>query len=90
MARVVKRGVRFTKGNVAVPLCGPSRASILTSMYVHNHGCDTNDTMPTFNGQGLDKDTIGTIFYDTDAKQPKGPSVYFLHTPISKLQERLP
>ncbi|GAB3793739.1 sulfatase-like hydrolase/transferase [Nocardioides ungokensis] len=59
--RVVKGGVRFTKGNVAVPLCGPSRASILTSMYAHNHGCETNeDTMAEFNGQGLDQDTIGT------------------------------
>lgn len=59
-AELVKRGARFDNGNVAVPLCGPSRASILTSMYVHNHGCATNDTMKDFNGQGLDRDTVGT------------------------------
>ena len=58
--RLVRGGVRFTRGNVAVPLCGPSRASMLTSMYVHNHGCQDNETMAEFNGRGLDQDTIGT------------------------------
>lgn len=33
----------------------------------------------------LDKETIGTIFYDVDAKQPGGPGVFFLRTPVSKL-----
>ncbi len=33
----------------------------------------------------LDKDTIGTVFYDTDAKQPGGSGVFFLRTPIAKL-----
>ncbi|MCE9563584.1 MAG: glycoside hydrolase [Planctomycetes bacterium] len=32
----------------------------------------------------LDKDTIGTVFYDTDAKQPGGSGVFFLRTPISR------
>ncbi|MBA4191910.1 MAG: hypothetical protein C0467_28355 [Planctomycetaceae bacterium] len=34
----------------------------------------------------LDKDTIGTVFYDTDAKQPGGSGVFFLRTPISRLK----
>ena len=62
--QLVRGGARFTRGNVAAPLCGPSRASMLTSMYVHNHGCENNNTMPSFNGQGLDQDTIGTRMTD--------------------------
>ena len=33
----------------------------------------------------LDKSTIGTVFYDVDAKQPGGPGVFFLRTPLAKL-----
>jgi hypothetical protein len=33
----------------------------------------------------LDKDTIGTVLYDTEAKQPGGSGVFFLRTPIARL-----
>lgn len=33
----------------------------------------------------IDKDTIGTLFYDTDAKQPGGSGVFFLRTAIADL-----
>ncbi len=33
----------------------------------------------------LDCDTLGTVFYDVDAKQPGGPGVFFLRTPLAKL-----
>lgn len=33
----------------------------------------------------IDKNTIGTLFYDTDAKQEGGPSVFFLRTAIADL-----
>lgn len=33
----------------------------------------------------LDKDTLGTILYDTDAKQPGGAGVFFLRVPLAKL-----
>jgi N-acetylglucosamine-6-sulfatase len=36
--RLVRLGVRFRRGYAAMPLCGPARASILTSLYVHVHG----------------------------------------------------
>ena len=36
-------GLSFTGAYVAQPLCGPSRASILTGQYAHNHGVLYND-----------------------------------------------
>jgi photosystem II stability/assembly factor-like uncharacterized protein len=36
----------------------------------------------------LDPDTLGTVFYDVDAKQPGGPGVFFLRTPILQLQAK--
>lgn len=33
----------------------------------------------------LDKETLGTVFYDVDEKQPGGPGVFFLRTPLTKL-----
>jgi len=34
----------------------------------------------------LDKETLGTIFYDVDASQASGPGVFFLRTPLSQLK----
>lgn len=34
----------------------------------------------------IDKDTAGTVFYDVDPKQPGGPGVFFLRTPLARLQ----
>jgi pimeloyl-ACP methyl ester carboxylesterase len=38
----------------------------------------------------LDRDTIGTVYYDVDAKQPGGPGVFFVRTPIAKLATSRP
>ncbi len=34
----------------------------------------------------MDDDTLGTVFYDTDGKQPGGSGVFFRRTPIARLK----
>lgn len=36
------KGLSFTRAFVALPICGPSRASIFTGQYGHNHGVIAN------------------------------------------------
>jgi N-acetylglucosamine-6-sulfatase len=67
--RLAQKGARFRRAYSAMPLCGPARASILTSQYPHNHGCDTNTTHQPFVSRGHDRDTAATRMkqagYDT-------------------------
>lgn len=41
--RIAGEGVRFTSAYATTPLCCPSRASILTGEYAHEHGVRDND-----------------------------------------------
>jgi N-acetylglucosamine-6-sulfatase len=45
---VANQGIAFTRAYVAQPLCGPSRASILTGQYAHNHGVVDNEAPQGF------------------------------------------
>lgn len=40
--RLAERGVRFDDGFATTPVCGPSRASILSGLYASHHGILTN------------------------------------------------
>lgn len=60
MDHLVGPGVNFANGYCAVPWCGPARAAMLSGMYLHNHGCDTNKTNRAFIHKGLDQDTVAT------------------------------
>jgi arylsulfatase A-like enzyme len=83
---LIKNGVNFENGFVTTPLCCPSRVSILTGEYVHNHEVYT-DRMPLGGAQkfddassfavwlkeaGYDTAYFGKYLNDYDALQPYG------------------
>src|SRR5919107_947906 len=61
-----KQGMTFSKAFVSKPLCCPSRASILTGMYVHNHKVWFNGNSgseagwPAFKAKGYEQDNLAT------------------------------
>jgi N-acetylglucosamine-6-sulfatase len=63
-SRVSAEGARFTDAYVTQSLCCPSRATVLTGEYPHNHGI-TGNLAPNggeaeFRSTGQDQDTIAT------------------------------
>jgi arylsulfatase A-like enzyme len=40
---IISQGIRFTDFHAEVPLCGPSRANLLTGQHTHNSGANSNE-----------------------------------------------
>ena len=53
----VKTGVRYLPGFVTTPVCCPSRASIMTGRYAHNHGVKSNSSTGEPGADALDHST---------------------------------
>ena len=62
--RLARRGVFFRNAVVTTSLCSPSRATILTGQYMHNHGVVDNNT-PLKDGAGTFPEMLQAAGYRT-------------------------
>lgn len=78
--RFVKQGTRYTPGFVTTPVCCPSRASIMTGRYAHNHGVRSNSNEEETGADHLDHSTT-LQRYLNDAGYHTGIVGKFLNPP---------
>lgn len=67
-AELVEKGALFTHYYITAPLCCPSRMSLLTGQYIHNHGVLSNDApeggfVKAFES-GVESSTLATWLHD--------------------------
>lgn len=59
MDSIAAAGMRFTRAYCSNPLCVPSRTSMFTGRFPHEHGKQINETKPTLNTEEFP--TMGTV-----------------------------
>jgi N-acetylglucosamine-6-sulfatase len=63
-SQLIEKGTSFNNAFISDSLCCPSRATILTGLYAHDHGVETNNPpkggFPKFDSEGREEDTIAT------------------------------
>lgn len=64
MDAIAREGVYFENAMVTTSLCSPSRASILTGQYMHNHGVVDNN-VPTRSGTIFFPQYLQAVGYQT-------------------------
>ena len=69
--RIANEGARFAEGYVSFPVCGPSRAGLLTGRYQDRFGFTTNPSIDPTNpiaGLPVEEETIAQVLRKADYK----------------------
>jgi len=62
--RIANEGVKFNRAYATTPFCSPSRASIVTGLYPHQHGVVQNLGFSQKEGITIEDETTGKLLYE--------------------------
>ncbi|MCA1740295.1 MAG: sulfatase-like hydrolase/transferase, partial [Actinobacteria bacterium] len=92
-SQLIEKGTSFDNAFISESLCCPSRASILTGLYAHNHGVETNNPprggFEKFVSEGREEDTIATRLQQSGYKTALFGK-YLNHYPGDESQTHVP